>query len=85
MSQIINEIVIVGGGSSGWITAASLISVFKDKKITVIESANIPIVGVGESTIGGIRAWMRMVGIKDEDFMSFCDASYKLAIKFNNF
>lgn len=85
MSQKINEIIIVGGGSAGWITAASLITQIKNVKITVIESPNISTVGVGESTVGGIRGWMRMVGIKDEDFMSACDASYKLAIKFNNF
>ncbi len=85
MSEKINNIVIVGGGSAGWMTAASLISLFPNKKITVIESANVPTVGVGESTIGGIRNWMYMVGINDSDFMKFTDATYKLAIKFNNF
>ena len=85
MSKKIDEIVIVGGGSSGWITAASLITQLTGKKITVIESPNISTVGVGESTVGGIRAWMRMVGITDKDFMVATDASYKLAIKFTNF
>lgn len=85
MSQTINSITIVGGGSAGWMTAASLVTQLSGKKITVIESPNIPTVGVGESTIGGIRAWMRMVGIRDEDFVAECDASYKLAIKFTNF
>ena len=85
MPTPINSIVIVGGGSAGWMTAASLVSQFKNKKITVIESANIPTVGVGESTVGGIRSCMRMVGIKDADFVAATDATYKLAIKFNNF
>ena len=85
MPTPINSIVIVGGGSAGWITAATLVSQFKNKKIIVIESANIPTVGVGESTVGGIRGWLRMVGITDRDFMKAADASYKLAIKFNNF
>ena len=85
MSQKINNIVIVGGGSAGWMVAASLITQLSNKKITVIESPDIPTVGVGESTVGGIRAWMRMIGIKDEDFMAATDASYKLAIKFTNF
>jgi tryptophan halogenase len=85
MINKINHIVVVGGGSAGWIVATTLTSQLPNTKITVIESPNIPTVGVGESTIGGIRAWLRLVGIKDNDFMSACDASYKLAIKFNNF
>lgn len=85
MSQKINNIVIVGGGSAGWIVAASLVTQLKNKKITVIESPDIPTVGVGESTVGGIRGWLRMVGITDADFIKATDASYKLAIKFNNF
>jgi protoporphyrinogen oxidase len=41
------NILIVGGGSSGWMTAATLIKEFPNKKITLIESPNIPIIGVG--------------------------------------
>lgn len=85
MTNKINSIIIVGGGSAGWIAAASLVTQLKDVKITVIESPDIPTVGVGESTVGGIRAWLRMVGIVDKDFMTATDASYKLSIKFNNF
>ena len=85
MSQKIKNIVIVGGGSAGWIVAASLVTQLKDTNITVIESPSIPTVGVGESTVGGIRGWLRMVGITDRDFMKAADASYKIAIKFNNF
>lgn len=85
MSSKINKIVIVGGGSAGWIVAASLITQLTNVEVVVIESPDIPTVGVGESTVGGIRAWLRMVGIRDKDFISACDASYKLAIKFNNF
>jgi len=85
MSIDIQDIVIVGGGSAGWMTAATIASQIKNVNITVVESPNIPTVGVGESTVGGIRAWLRMVGIHDKDFVKETDASYKLAIKFNNF
>jgi tryptophan halogenase len=85
MSKLINKIVVVGGGSAGWMTAATLISRYPNKDITLIESPNIATVGVGESTVGGINNWMNLVGIKDKDFMPFTDASYKLSIQFTNF
>ena len=50
-----NKIIIVGGGSAGWMVASTLINRFPNKDITVIESPNIPIVGVGESTLGQIN------------------------------
>lgn len=85
MTKCINKIVIVGGGSAGWMTAATLVSQFPTKEIILIESPDIPIIGVGESTVGGIRGWLNLVGINDIDFMKHTDAIYKLAIKFTNF
>ena len=81
----INEIVVVGGGTAGWMTASTLISSFPNKKITLVESPDIATVGVGESTIGGINGWMQMININDSDFMSHCDATYKLSIRFEDF
>ena len=83
--MLVNDIKIIGGGSAGWMTAATLISQFPDKKITLIESSKIATVGVGESTIGQINGWLTLLGIEDEDFMPHCDASYKLSIGFENF
>ena len=80
-----DSIVIVGGGSAGWMSAATLISLFPNKKITVVESPDVPIVGVGESTLGHIKDWLTMVGIKEEDFIAAVDGSYKMSIKFTNF
>ena len=79
------KIIIVGGGTSGWMTAATLTKCFPNKKICLIESPNIATVGVGESTLGQIREWQAVLGIKDKDFMSACDATYKLSIKFTDF
>ena len=81
----IDKIIIVGGGSAGWMTAATLIKYFPNKDITLIESPNIPTVGVGESTIFQIREWLRTLEINEEDFMRHTDASYKLSIKFTDF
>jgi tryptophan halogenase len=80
-----NKIIIVGGGSAGWMTAATLIKSFPEKEIYVIESKNVPVIGVGESTIGGIRQWAKYIGLKDEDFFKETDASIKMSIKFTDF
>jgi len=85
MSKQIKKIVIVGGGSAGWMTAATLIARLKGRDITLIESPNIPTVGVGEATLGFINGWLNLLGIKDEDFMKHCDATYKLSIRFTDF
>lgn len=85
MINKIDNIVIVGGGSAGWMTATTMVSVFPEKKITVIESPTTPTVGVGESTLAFLNDWLFLVGIKKEDFMAECDASYKLSIKFTDF
>ena len=85
MPKKIKNIVIVGGGSAGWMTASTLIRFFPDNNITVIESPNIPTVGVGESTLGGIRNWTHALGIEEKDFMTHTNASYKMSIKFTDF
>ena len=79
------KILIVGGGSAGWMSAATMIRKFPNSEVTVIESPNISTVGVGESTIGGIRLWTNWLGIDDKEFLKFTDGSYKLAIKFTDF
>lgn len=80
-----NTIVIVGGGSAGWMTATTFVRLFPKKKITLVESPDIKTVGVGESTINQFKQWLSLVKIKDEDFMKYTDASYKFTIRFTNF
>jgi hypothetical protein len=80
-----DSIVIVGGGSAGWMSAATLIKAFPNKKISLIESKDYPTVGVGESTILGIRNWTRFIGLNEDSFFKTTDASYKLSIKFTDF
>jgi len=80
-----DKIVIIGGGSAGWMAAATFIKCFPNKDISLIESPDFPIVGVGESTIGGIREWTDLLKLNDRDFMRHTDASYKLSIRFEDF
>lgn len=81
----IKNILIVGGGSSGWMTAAYLAHRLKNINITLIESKKIGTIGVGESTLGHINRFLDALGLKDEDWMAECDATYKTSIKFTDF
>lgn len=77
------KILIVGGGSAGWMTAAYFA---QNKKfdITLIESDNVPIIGVGESTIPSINDFLNYVGITEQDLFDHCSAVRKYCIQHNN-
>jgi tryptophan halogenase len=79
------KICIVGGGSSGWMTASTLVKAFPDWDITLIESPKVASVGVGESTTQLFRQWTHFLDLKDEDWMPACDATYKISVRFHNF
>ena len=85
MHQNIKSVTIVGGGSSGWMTAAGFARLLPNIKLTLVESPTIPIIGVGESTIGHINQYLTMLGLNDEDWMPHCNATYKTSIKFIDF
>jgi Tryptophan halogenase len=85
MTRKIDSILIVGGGSSGWMTAAAIAKQLPDVKLTLIESPRVPTIGVGESTIGHINQYMGYIDLKDEDWMPHCSATYKTSIKFIDF
>ena len=79
------SILVVGGGSAGWMAASTLVKKFPNTKITLVESSDIPTVGVGESTLGFIRNWTTYLGLDDKDFLKHTNGSYKLSIKFTDF
>jgi tryptophan 6-halogenase len=78
------SIVIVGGGSAGWMTASHLKKALPGLEITLIESANIRTVGVGEATFSTIKLFFDFLGLEESEWMPSCNAAYKLAIKFVN-
>lgn len=84
------KLVIVGGGSSGWIAAAYLqkalnIEGLPNKvDITLIESPDIPRISVGEATIPSIRHLLTVIGINELEFMKATDATFKQSIKYTN-
>ena len=69
MRKPIERIIIAGGGSAGWMSAAMLSKQFPDMQIALVESPDIPTVGVGESTLGTINSFMDALGLKDTDWM----------------
>ena len=81
----IESICIVGGGSSGWMSAAILSKEHPDMEICLIESENVKPIGVGESTLAHFNRYLKRLGLKDEDWMPACNATYKSGIAFTNF
>lgn len=85
MTKPIRKVVIAGGGTAGWMTAALLRKVLQQEiEIELIESEQIGIIGVGEATIPPIHTFNRYLGIDEKDFLRETKATIKLAIKFEN-
>jgi tryptophan halogenase len=76
------RIVIVGGGTAGWMTAAALGRFCEGASITLVESDEIGIVGVGEATIPHIVTFNQALGINEAEFVAATGATYKLGIAF---
>ena len=84
------RVVIVGGGSAGWIMAAYLNGAInargRDRKIdiTLVESPDVPRISVGEATVPSIHHVLDVIGIDEKEFMRETDASFKQSIKYVN-
>jgi flavin-dependent dehydrogenase len=87
LNKKIRRIVIVGGGSAGWLTAGILAAEHKTGspgglQITLVESPDVNPIGVGEGTWPSMRDTLRDMGVSETDFMRECDASFKQASRF---
>jgi tryptophan 7-halogenase len=82
------HVVIVGGGSAGWLTAAVLASSLQPRenggvRVTLIESPDVPTIGVGEGTWPTMRDTLRAAGLSETAFFRECDAAFKQGSRFN--
>ncbi len=90
MGKPITSVTIVGGGTAGWLSAALLTAYGRRGKsgepplqVTLIESPDIPTVGVGEATVPGMVRTLQSIGISERDFFRECNASFKLGVSFD--
>lgn len=85
-NEHIQQIVIVGGGTAGWMAATYLHSSLNGMvAITVIESPDIPRIGVGEATVTSIKTeFFDRLGLAETDWMPYCKGSYKMGIRYAN-
>lgn len=80
----LDKIVIVGGGTAGWITALACQVYFPNKSITVIESQEIGVIGVGEGTVPVFIDFLDLLGIPTSDIFKNCLGAVKSSIRFTN-
>ncbi|HTR14896.1 MAG TPA: tryptophan halogenase family protein [Roseiarcus sp.] len=88
--QAVQNITIVGGGTAGWLTALMLHTRLNwtrqgpPVQVALIESPNIPIIGVGEGCLPGIMAEFQRIGLDEQEFIRRCNATFKFGVNFVN-
>jgi flavin-dependent dehydrogenase len=83
MSRPIEHVVVVGGGSAGWLTAAVLAAEHPRLSVTVVESPGVPPIGVGEGTWPSMRDTLQRIGVSEAAFFRECDAAFKQGSRFD--
>jgi hypothetical protein len=87
-SSAVRHVVIVGGGSAGWLTAAVIAADHRARdpdglRVTLVESPDVAPIGVGEGTWPSMRDTLRRIGVSESDFFRECDASFKQGSRFD--
>ncbi|HEU4548625.1 MAG TPA: tryptophan halogenase family protein [Rhizomicrobium sp.] len=88
MTNPVQNIVIVGGGTAGWLTAGVIAARHQGRiesgtfSVTLVESPNVPIIGVGEGTWPTLRTTLEKMGVSETDLFRHCDAAFKQGARF---
>ena len=87
MSQRTQSVVIVGGGTAGWLTAGIIAARHQRRmksgfSVTLVESPTVPIIGVGEGTWPTLRSSLQKMGVSETEFFRHCNAGFKQGAKF---
>jgi tryptophan halogenase len=87
MVQPVKNIVIVGGGTAGWLTAGVIAAKHRSRigngfSVTLVESPTTPIIGVGEGTWPTLRSTLARIGVSETEFFRQCDVAFKQGARF---
>jgi len=83
MKSSVQQVVVVGGGTAGWLSACIVAARRPDLSVTLVEAPNIPTIGVGEGTWPTMRETLATIGLSETEFLSECDASFKQGSRFD--
>lgn len=88
VTTVVRRLVVLGGGSAGWLTAATLAAELGGSgpdamQVTLIESPDVPSIGVGEGTWPTMRATLHRIGLSEVDLVRECDAAFKQGSRFD--
>lgn len=83
MDERLRRVAVLGGGSAGWLVAGQLASAHPDLHITLIESGDVPVIGVGEGTWPSMRDTLRRIGLSESAFVRRCQVAFKQGSRFD--
>ncbi|RXE89255.1 MULTISPECIES: tryptophan halogenase family protein [Pseudoalteromonas] len=83
-NSVPKSIAIIGGGTAGWMSAILLKSHWVNTRVILIESPDVPVIGVGEGSTPALKYFFQSLNIDEKEWMQRCNATYKVGIQFPN-
>jgi hypothetical protein len=83
LNDRLHNVAVLGGGSAGWLVAGLLAAEHPDLQVTLIESSELPVIGVGEGTWPSMRDTLRRIGLSEAEFIRRCHVAFKQGSRFD--